>query len=123
MILLTQYELKKDLLPIIKQSLEKFVREISDLYGEKTLKINIHQLLHLTDDVKAWGLLWTHNSFIYESMNGVLTKMIHGTQSVPKAAVNALNNLQQMTEKEKSIQFQTEEASKLFEKFQQNSIK
>jgi hypothetical protein len=121
MILLTQHEITKDILPLIHSSLEDFVKGVGELYRESSIRINIHQLLHLIDDVTSWGLLWTHNSFIYESMNGTLMKFIHGTQSVPKGAIYALSCLQQIKIKELHIDFQSKEALLLFENFQKNA--
>jgi hypothetical protein len=122
MIMLCQYKMPKKNLPIIHRTLTEFVAETGSLYGAEAIRINIHQLLHLTnEDVIFWGLLWTHNTFIYESMNGHFVKLIHGTQLVPKAAVHAINTMQQMTLKEFNIKFINKEANALFEKFQQNS--
>jgi hypothetical protein len=123
MLLLSYYELDRSFLPLIQSSLQEFVEETSNLYRDSFIRINIHQLLHLIDDIESWGLLWTHNSFIYESMNGILMKFIHGTQSVPKAAIHALNCLQQMKFKEFNISFREKEASILFQKFQKESFK
>jgi hypothetical protein len=119
MILLSQYKLAKSVLPSIKSSLEKFVSQMEILYGDKALKINIHQLLHLIDDINAWGLLWTHNSFIYESMNGFFIKMIHGTKSLPKAAIYALNCIQKSNIKEMNIQFKETEVMAFYNRLQQ----
>ena len=95
MILLTQHQIHQDLLPLIENNLTKFVKETEELYGSIHIRINLHQQLHLIEkDIKLWGLLWTHNSFIYESMNGILVRFIHGTKAIPRAAMYALSCMQ-----------------------------
>ena len=122
--LLCQYNLDKMLLSPINEILDIFVQQTEQLYGSDNIKINVHQLLHLIEsDVENWGLLWTHNSFIYESMNGVLSKFIHGTKLFPAAALHALSCVQQIALKEKHVQFTNEEALNLFRKFQKEKIK
>jgi hypothetical protein len=100
MTLLSQYKITRDSLRLIKESLETFVQQTEQLYGPTYMRMNIHQLLHLHKDVISWGLLWTHNTFSFESMNGTLTRLMHGTQSVPKAAVSALASLQHLFNEE-----------------------
>ncbi len=116
--LLSQYKLTKSLLPDIKQSLNEFVQQTEVLYGKEQVRINVHQLLHIVKDVKLWGLLWTHNSFIYESMNGILTKFIHGTKKVPTTAIASLFNMQQIWFKEISVTCSHLEVVTLMNKFQ-----
>jgi hypothetical protein len=83
-------------LPLIHQLLIEWVQVTEEIYGKSHILINIHQLLHLTDDIKSWGPLWTHNAFCYESMNGVFSKLFHGTQLVPTAAIKSLISIQKL---------------------------
>jgi hypothetical protein len=80
-------------------------------------------LLHLTQDISNWGLLWTHNAFIYESMNGILNRFIHGTKLIPKAAVHALTSMQYFKIQQIGIKFQFKEVQQLFDKLQHTNIK
>ena len=121
--MLSQYQLERVYIPLIKQELEEFVQQAEKLYGSQVIRINIHQLLHMTQDIQSWGLLWTHNSFVYESMNGFLNKLIHGTKAIPAAAIHALSCLQQLKFKEMDVEFQSKESEKLYEKLQGNSVK
>ena len=90
---LSTYEYDK--LNDIDNILNKLIKEIPILYNKEIVRINIHQLSHLiTSDIKVWGPLWTHSSFIYESMNGVFISLIHGTQKVPKSAIYTLSYMQ-----------------------------
>ena len=45
---------------------------------------NIHGLLHLPDVVTKLGPLWAHSCFPFESANGEILKMFHGSQGVEK---------------------------------------
>ena len=46
--------------------------------------MNIHLLSHLVDCVKCWGPLWAYSCFVYETMNGHLKKLFHGTKNMSK---------------------------------------
>ena len=41
---------------------------------------NIYQLLHLCDNVKNLGPLWTHSCFPFEDKNRFILQLIHGSQ-------------------------------------------
>jgi hypothetical protein len=121
---LSCYSLKKAHLADLKQLLAIFVEQTEKLYGVQTLKINLHQLLHIIDrDVENWGLFWTHNAFIYESMNGLFTRFIHGTQHIPKAAIHTFSCMQQLPSQERQLEFSNLEAQSLFNKLAGDHIK
>ena len=61
----------------------------SALYSAGQETINIHSLLHLADDVRNLGPLWTHSCFPFESYNGNLLKLFHGTQNVELQIVSS----------------------------------
>lgn len=48
--------------------------------GERYCLTCVHMLLHLTDAVRNLGPLWATSCFPFESMNGQLTRMFHGTR-------------------------------------------
>ena len=52
--------------------------------GDQHMSINIHNLLHLPKVVKSLGLLWAHSCFPFESANGDLLNLFHGSQAVEK---------------------------------------
>ena len=52
------------------------------VYIEKRyMTIKVHQLLHLVDSVRCLGPLWAHSCFPFESLNGRIKRMFHGTCS------------------------------------------
>ena len=52
---------------------------------------NLHSLLHMADDIRNLGLLWPHSTFPFESLNGELLKLFHGTQNIVSQIVGAVN--------------------------------
>ena len=48
------------------------------------MSANVHGLLHLSDVVKNLGPLWSHSCFPFESANGHILKLFHGSQGVKK---------------------------------------
>ena len=48
------------------------------------MSANVHGLLHLPDVVKNLGPLWSHSCFPFESANGQILKLFHGSQGVEK---------------------------------------
>lgn len=52
--------------------------------GDRYLTGSVHSLLHLPEAVRNLGPLWAHSCFGFESANGDLLKLFHGSQSVEK---------------------------------------
>lgn len=57
---------------------------IATLLGERYLTGSVHGLLHLPEAVRNLGPLWAHSCFGFESANGDLLKLFHGSQGVEK---------------------------------------
>jgi hypothetical protein len=66
------------------------------LYDARYVTINIHSLLHLPATVKELGPLWSTSCFAFESANGDLLKLFHGTQSIDLQIVNAVHVFQKL---------------------------
>lgn len=73
-----------------------FVFMFPSLYGAKYVTINMHSLLHLPDIVRKIGPLWSTSCFAFESANGDLLKMFHGTQYIDIQIINAVHVFQMM---------------------------
>ena len=67
-----------------------FVRDIEILYDERQLTYNSHQLLHFALCVRRWGPLHLTSTFLFEGFNGILSKLIHGTNFIGQEIVNNL---------------------------------
>ena len=48
------------------------------------ITMNVHLVSHLADYVQNWGPLWSYTCFVFESMNGHLKKLFHGTRDMTK---------------------------------------
>ena len=60
-------------------------------YGLRYQTANIHLLVHLVDDVRLLGPLWTHSCFHFEDKNGFLQKTFHGTQNIQFQIISAVS--------------------------------
>ena len=54
------------------------------IIGDRYMTACVHGLLHLPDDVHNLGPLWNISCFAFESANGELMKLFHGSQGVEK---------------------------------------
>lgn len=83
---------------LAKQLLIDFVNEFFELYGEHTITFNVHNLIHIADDVKNLGHLDNYSAFKFENYMQILKKRIRkGTQPL-KQLINRLKEEEAMTE-------------------------
>lgn len=61
--------------------LKRFADEFEFNYGQDNVSMNIHRLRHIADEVQYSGPLWANSLFGFEAMNGVLVKMVNGTNN------------------------------------------
>lgn len=59
-----------------KELLEKFVKLFGDIYGEKYVSYNVHNLKHLSEDVRNFGPLDGFSSFQFENYLCSLKRLI-----------------------------------------------
>ncbi|XP_028518623.1 uncharacterized protein LOC110251203 [Exaiptasia diaphana] len=71
--------------------LKHFCLKFPKLYSERYQTANLHALLHLGEDVRNLGPLWTHSTFPFESLNGEILKLFHGSQNIVFQIVSAVN--------------------------------
>ena len=74
----------------------QFVQLFQCFYGLCFATLNLHQLLHLVDDCRELGPLYTHDCFSYEDKNRIILSFIHGTQCVASQIINAVAFAQQI---------------------------
>lgn len=55
---------------------------IEELYGKEFMTFNVHTLKHVTKYKKYFGSLWAWSTFCFESYNGVIKNLFHGTQCI-----------------------------------------
>ena len=62
------------------------------------MTLNIHHLLHLPDQVRNLGPLYTQSCFPFENKNGLILKMIKGTQNIDQQIVSDVSFIQKLPE-------------------------
>jgi len=50
--------------------------------GESKCGLNIHNVIHYVNQVRAWGPLWCYSCFPFEDLNGDYVDSVHGTKSI-----------------------------------------
>lgn len=63
-----------------KTLLQSFVCDFQLLYGLRNMSFNVHCLMHLSDVVTLLGPLHFSSCFGFESLNGRLARLVHGTR-------------------------------------------
>ncbi|XP_069470109.1 uncharacterized protein [Ambystoma mexicanum] len=81
-------------LHIAEQSLFLFVQLFTELYEKRFMTMNVHQLVHLVDSVRATGPLFTANCFVFEDLNGFILQHFHGTTGVETQILDAISMIQ-----------------------------
>lgn len=66
----------KKYLPYAKELLVYFVQKCKNLYGPEFIIYNVHNLIHLGDDVKKFGPLDTFSAFPFESYLGYIKRLL-----------------------------------------------
>lgn len=81
-----------------EQALQTYVQHFSGLYDVKYMTLNVHQLLHLADEVRNLGPLHSFSCFSFEDKNGFVLKMIRGSRHVDSQVLNAITMAQKLPE-------------------------
>ena len=82
--ILYQKHISKGDMTTAKLLADKFIIEISSLYGEDKVSYNVHLLTHVVDATERLGAPWSNSSFIIESACGVLARFFKGPTHVGK---------------------------------------
>lgn len=64
-------------LKVAEACFKKFVKDFKIIYGHCNASYNVHNLLHLVDEVRMFGPLDNYSTFPYENMIGFLKKLPH----------------------------------------------
>lgn len=83
--------------------IEHFCITFTELYDIRYQTANIHYLLHIPQDVRNLGPLWTHSCFPFENYNGEMLKLFHGTQNVPFQIASAMLIMQRLPQLEHQL--------------------
>ena len=91
--LLLTPDLDKDLLTDINSLFKDFVRDMDKIYMLEALLSGVHELIHLTNDVRKNGNLNDFNCFSFEDLNRQLGCLIKGKSNIGIELVNAFSTL------------------------------
>ena len=88
-----------------QDAISRFVDDIKVLYPNcrSLYTFNTHLLLHFPKAVQNYGSLWSSSTFPFEHFNGVLTRLINGTQSVPMQVCRSFVRLRQVSQVSASV--------------------
>ena len=81
---LLQQSISEEQLTNSETILKKICSQFETLYGRRYMTANVHNLLHLADCIRELGPLWAYSCSHFESQNGALKSLVHGTQQVAK---------------------------------------
>lgn len=74
-----------------KKYLTAFVKHFEKLYGTRHLVYNVHNLIHLTDDVHLYGTLDKFSAFPFENYLGKLKKLLRKPNSPLTQVANRIS--------------------------------
>ncbi|KAK4880526.1 hypothetical protein RN001_008672 [Aquatica leii] len=77
-----------DMLTYAKQLMIYFVKKISEDYGYDFISYNVHNLLHLADDVVRFGNLHRFSSFPFENYMQLLKKLVRKSEKPLQQIIN-----------------------------------
>lgn len=83
---------------LAKELLNDFVKEFSVLYGEHTITFNLHNLIHVADDVINFGHFDSYSAFKFENYMQVLKKRVRKGSQPLKQLINRIREEESMTE-------------------------
>lgn len=63
------------MLPIARAMLPQFIEMFGELYGEHHINSNVHNLVHVVDDVERFGELDTFSTYPFETLLGRIKRM------------------------------------------------
>jgi len=75
-------------LKVVSSNLRRFVELVPSLYGEDFLSYNVHSLIHIADDAKAFGPLDLCSAFPFENYMQRLKRMLRGKNNYLEQLVN-----------------------------------
>ncbi|KAK7583758.1 hypothetical protein V9T40_004721 [Parthenolecanium corni] len=85
--LLCENQIDDDTLAYVEQLCRKFVVDFADFYGQQYVSHNVHNLIHLVDDVRRFGNLYNFSCYPFESFLGtdVDSMILSGNQPLMQA--------------------------------------
>lgn len=80
--------LSADELRFIEQLISSYLNDCERFYGKSIHVINMHLVNHLTDNYRELGPLGDHTAFLFEHMNGELSKKVSSPNHIQQQILN-----------------------------------
>ena len=74
-----------------------FCQQFEVLYSQRYMSANVHLLLHLPNTVRQLGPLWVFSCFYFEGQNGMLKRLVHGTQHIDKQIIKSFSHFKNLS--------------------------
>lgn len=65
-----------EMLPVARAMLLQYIELFAEIYGEQYMTSNVHNLVHLVDDVEYLGELDSFSAYVFESMLGKIKRLL-----------------------------------------------
>jgi hypothetical protein len=93
MFCLASPSLSRDYCDYAKQLMTSFVQHFAALYGNENIVYNVHNLIHLVDDVKLFGCIDNISGFPFENYLHTLKKLVRKPQYPVAQVVRRLSEI------------------------------
>lgn len=87
-------ELISEFVDVAEKLLSNFVTHYIQIYGERHVVYNVHNLIHLTDDAKVFGSLEKFSAFPFENFLGKLKRQLRKPDKPLEQLVNRIKEQQ-----------------------------
>lgn len=77
---------------LAENMLKEFVQKFSVLFGENSISHNIHSLLHLSENVKEFGILQKCSAYDFENYLQILKKYVRQPTNILQQIFNQIKN-------------------------------
>ncbi|KAJ8953340.1 hypothetical protein NQ314_007371 [Rhamnusium bicolor] len=86
-----EYHKDPDMLNYANELMKFFVKKTSEIYGYDFISHNVHNLLHLSDDIFRYGKLDDFSAFPFENYMSQLKKMLRKSEKPLQQIVNRIS--------------------------------
>lgn len=84
---------------IAQKLLNEFVKNFSVVFGENSISHNVHNILHLSDSVKEFGVLSNFSAYDFENYLQILKKYVKQPNKILQQIFNKIKNEKRIAEK------------------------
>lgn len=100
-------------LPVARSMINLFIDIYFEFYGQPYVTSNVHNLLHLVDEVEQYGELETFSSYPFENLLGMMKRMIRSGNRPLAQIARRMKEVSRMAENDAEIQLTSTSAPKV----------